>query len=291
MRPRANRNTVSSREPYAYFVERELGRSGMIEQVATVFLTNRECPFPCVMCDLWKNTLTASVLPGEIPHQIALALERLPRRDSIKLYNSGNFFDPKAIPTSDHEAIAVLVRGLSTVIVENHPKLCTEECSRFQSLISPSQFEIAIGLETCHEPSLRWLNKAFSLHDFEIAVSRLRSTGVFVRVFLMLGLPYLSKRESIEWTLKSIQYAANNGADCFSIIPTRADSDAFDEPKRKGQYEEPCAEMIEETFERALRLNAGRVFIDLWDATRFFPDERQSCDRIARLAERNLLQR
>ncbi|XZE20642.1 radical SAM protein [Pirellulaceae bacterium SH449] len=290
MRPRANRNTVSSREPYAYFVERELGRSGTIEEVATVFLTNRECPFPCVMCDLWKNTLTESVLPGEIPNQIALALERLPTADSIKLYNSGNFFDPKAIPTSDHEAIAELVRGFSTIIVENHPKLCTEECSRFQSLIAPSQFEIAIGLETCHEPSLRWLNKAFSLNDFESAVRCLRDTGIHIRVFLMLGLPYLSKRESIEWTLRSIRYAASHGADCFSIIPTRGDSEAFDEPKQKGQYEQPCAEMIEETFDRALRLNSGRVFVDLWDAERFFPDHPRSKERIAQLVQRNLRQ-
>ncbi len=75
-----------------------MGRSGRIENVATLFLTNRECPFPCVMCDLWKNTLTESVQPGDIPGQILFALRELAPADSIKLYNSGNFFDPQSYP-------------------------------------------------------------------------------------------------------------------------------------------------------------------------------------------------
>ena len=31
--------------------------TGGCVDVATLFLTNRECPFRCLMCDLWKNTL------------------------------------------------------------------------------------------------------------------------------------------------------------------------------------------------------------------------------------------
>ena len=33
---------------------------------AVVFLTNRECPFRCVMCDLWMNTLDETVPRGAI---------------------------------------------------------------------------------------------------------------------------------------------------------------------------------------------------------------------------------
>ena len=43
--------------PYEYFVEEECAAGGAVEPVATIFLTNRECPFRCVMCDLWRNTL------------------------------------------------------------------------------------------------------------------------------------------------------------------------------------------------------------------------------------------
>ena len=289
--PRDQRNAVSSKRPYAFFLEKELGRSGRIEDVATLFLTNRECPFHCVMCDLWKNTLTESVQSGDIPLQISYALNQLPPADSIKLYNSGNFFDPKAIPYSDHLVIAELVKNFSNVIVENHPKLCTNDCGEFFQLIAPASFEIAIGLETCHEPSLKWLDKSFGLRDFESAVSLLRKSGINVRVFLLLGLPGLSREDSIEWTLRSIAYAANLGVECFSIIPTRSDSPAFQRSKEDGSFFEPTGDQMEETFERALQLNSGRVFMDLWDAKRFFTSSSSTEMRIQRLESMNLSQK
>jgi len=289
--PRLKRNAVSSKRPYAFFLEQETNRQGSIDSVATIFLTNRECPFHCVMCDLWKNTLTESVQPGEIPEQIQFAVAQLHGADSIKLYNSGNFFDPKAIPFSDHYLIAEMVRNYSTVIVENHPKLCTPLCEDFKKLIAPAAFEIAIGLETCHEPSLQWLNKSFALSDFATAVTLLRRSEIFVRVFLLLGLPQLSRSESVEWTLRSIEYAASLGVDTFSIIPTRSDSPAFEPFKKSGQFLEPTGDQIEETVERAMKLNAGRVFMDLWDAERFFSTESSSRSGIERIRALNLSQR
>jgi hypothetical protein len=243
------------------------------------------------MCDLWKNTLTESVQPGEIPLQISYALNQLPPAESIKLYNSGNFFDPKAIPYADHREIAELTHHFSNVIVENHPRLCTNVCNDFMNLINPASFEIAIGLETCHEPSLKWLDKSFELRDFEMAVKLLRNSGIYVRVFLLLGLPGLSREDSIEWTLRSIAYAANLGADCFSIIPTRSDSPAFQKSKEDGSFFEPTGDQIEETFERALQLKAGRVFMDLWDAKRFFSTSSSTELRIKRIESMNLHQK
>src|ERR1700678_1346699 len=53
--------------PYEYFVEEECAAGGAVEPVATIFLTNRECPFRCLMCDLWRNTLSETVPSGAIP--------------------------------------------------------------------------------------------------------------------------------------------------------------------------------------------------------------------------------
>ena len=35
--------------PYEYFVEEECAAGGAVEPVATIFLTNRECPLRCAM--------------------------------------------------------------------------------------------------------------------------------------------------------------------------------------------------------------------------------------------------
>ncbi len=50
---RGSRSPLDPAKPYAYFVEREHSSAGEIENVAAIFLTNKECPFRCVFCDLW----------------------------------------------------------------------------------------------------------------------------------------------------------------------------------------------------------------------------------------------
>ena len=81
---RGPRNAVDPRRPYAFLVEREFAACGRVEEVATIFLTNRECPFRCLMCDLWKNTTPERVPAGAIPEQIDYALSRLPPAQHIK---------------------------------------------------------------------------------------------------------------------------------------------------------------------------------------------------------------
>src|SRR6185312_2847895 len=90
---RPTRNTLDPLRPYAFLIEEEPTATKEIVQIATVFLTNRECPFRCAMCDLWKNTLPTTVPLGAIPAQIKHALSQLPPARHIKLYNAGSFFD------------------------------------------------------------------------------------------------------------------------------------------------------------------------------------------------------
>src|SRR6187399_618742 len=75
---RPSRNKLDPERPSAFLLEKERAESGDIESVATIFLTNRECPWRCLMCDLWRNTLVDSVPPGAIPEQVDFALQQLP---------------------------------------------------------------------------------------------------------------------------------------------------------------------------------------------------------------------
>ena len=63
---RGPRNLLDESKPYAYLVEPEHGPDGHAALVTTVFLTNRECPWRCLMCDLWRNTLEHSVATGSM---------------------------------------------------------------------------------------------------------------------------------------------------------------------------------------------------------------------------------
>lgn len=278
------------KRPYAYLVEPECNGRGEIVDVATLFLTNRECPYRCLMCDLWKNTLTDSVSPGDIPAQIRWALGQLPSAREIKLYNSGNFFDRKAILPEDYPAIAELVRGFETIIVENHPNLCGEVCLVFRDLIAPAKLEIAMGLESCHPDVLRLLNKRMTLADYDRAADFLTSHEISVRTFLLLKPPYMDEAEGVEWAVRSLEYAFERGSECCSIIPTRMGNGIMEVLKQQGDFAPPTGRSLEQVLERGLALTRGRVFVDLWDAERFFPCPVCRDSRIARLQEMNLRQ-
>src|SRR6185503_19114902 len=195
---RGPKNKVDPRRPYAFLVEPERSAAGRLEDVATIFLTNKECPFSCVYCDLWKNTTDRSVQPGDIPAQIDYALSRLPPATTVKLYNSGNFFDPQAIPPQDHDAIISRVRHFDRVIVENHPSLTDEECVRFRDQLG-TELEIAMGLETVHPTILPLLNKQMTVDDFCQAAAFLRQHSIHVRAFVLLMPPFMPAEGAVRW--------------------------------------------------------------------------------------------
>ena len=288
---RPARNPVSAERPFGYLVEPEPTADGRIVDVATLFLTNRECPFRCLMCDLWKNTLEESVASGQIVEQIRFALGRLRLRDpaAIKLYNAGSFFDPKAVPPEDYAAIAELAAPFERLIVECHPKLVGRRCREFRAMLA-CEFEVSMGLETVHPEVLPALNKGMTLDDFAQATRRLLDDGTSVRAFIMVRPPFLTDAKGLEWARRSIDFAFSVGVECCSLIPTRGGNGAMEELAQMGHFAPPSLGSLEGALEYGLSLKAGRVFLDLWDIEKVSPDAPNRAERVARLARMNLLQ-
>jgi len=283
---RPPRNVLDARRAYAAHVELEASESGEPVDVATIFLTNRECPWRCLMCDLWKNTLEESAPRGAIPAQIREALATLSPARHVKLYNAGSFFDPHAIPPEDHAEIAAAVSSFERVIVESHPSLVGEACLRFRDRIA-GRLEVALGLETVHPDVLPRLNKRMTLERFAEAAAFLRDAGVALRVFVLSGLPFLDESEGLEATRASIAWAFDHGASAVSVIPTRSGNGALDDLAASGEFAEPSLSALEDALAFGLGLRRGRVFADLWDLERFRRCEECFAARAARLSEMN----
>jgi radical SAM enzyme (TIGR01210 family) len=249
--------------PYEYFVEDECAAEGAVVPVATIFLTNRECPFRCLMCDLWRNTLTETVPLGAIPAQIDHALFELPPARQLKLYNSGSFFDPHAIPPQDYGAIAQRANRFDRLIVENHPALTGDACLRFRDLLS-GRLEVAMGLETAHPEVLARLNKRMTLDQFSRAATFLRRNEIDLRVFILVQPPYMPAAEALHWAERSLDFAMEHGATAAVLIPTRAGNGVMDELMANGRFTPPALHTLESAMEYGLGLKAGRVFADLW---------------------------
>jgi radical SAM enzyme (TIGR01210 family) len=286
---RGKKNPVDPRKPTAWLVEKERTVSGEIEDTAIIFLTNMECPFHCLMCDLWKNTTDRPVPVGAIPAQIEWAMEQMPKVKHLKLYNSGSFFDERAIPVSDYGRIASLVSGFETVIVESHPKFIDESCLNFRNMLKP-ELQVAIGLETVHPEILRKLNKHLTLDDFRDSVCFLTKNGIRSRAFILLKPPFLSESEGIYWAKRSIDFAFNVGVECCTIIPVRAGNGAMELLMEKGDFSLPDIHSLETVLEYGIGLNAGRVFADVWDLGLFSKCNKCIDKRINRLNTMNMNQ-
>jgi radical SAM enzyme (TIGR01210 family) len=261
---RGNKNKVDPFKPYAWMVEKERTPSGTIEDTGIIFLTNRECPWQCLMCDLWKNTTDESVPAGAIAAQIEWALEKMPAVRHLKLYNSGSFFDEKAIPESEYKNIAALINSFESVIVESHPKLIDEKCLRFRDMIKPD-LQIAIGLETVNSDILRKLNKKSTPEDFERSVKYLTVNGILSRAFILLRPPFMTESDGIVWARKSIDFAFKAGVECCIIIPVRGGNGAMEDLSAKGNFSPPQLTSLEKVLEYGIGLKRGRVFADTWD--------------------------
>jgi archaeosine synthase beta-subunit len=260
---------VDPYRPYLWLHEEEVQAGGVLKRVNTIFLTNRECPFKCVMCDLWRHTLDEPTPKGAIPEQIKFALEQLPEAEVVKLYNSGNFFDGMAIPREDYKAIAELLSGYGHVIVENHPKLIGDFIPEFRNMLNGS-LEIAMGLESIHPVVMPKLNKQITRNNYRKASEFLVSEGIDVRAFILLNPPFLTdERENIDWCIKTVEFAFGCGASACSIIPTRDGNGIMERLRKTGEYVPPKLSALEEAFDRAMALNRGRVFVDLWDLGEF----------------------
>lgn len=262
------RDQADPARPYAFFSEKERAESGEVASVATILLTSRECPWRCVMCDLWKHTLTGAVPPGAIPAQIDHALRRLPAASQVKLYNSGSFFDPHAIPPQDYPRIARLVQGFERVIVECHPALVGAPALRFRDMLT-AKLEVAMGLETAHPEALDRLNKRMTLGQFSRAAAFLRRHSIALRVFILVKPPFQNEQKAVHWAKQSIDFAFDNGAAVVSLIPTRLGNGALEALAERGEFAPPRLTSLEETLEYGVGLRRGRVFADLWDLEKF----------------------
>ena len=270
-------------------IDDERRPNGELERALAIFLAGAECPFTCSFCDLWKWTTDAATPAGALPAQIQNVLAGLeqPLPARLKLYNASNFFDRRAVPSSDLPSIAALAAPFASVTVESHVNTVGPSTLAFAKQIR-GRLEVAVGLETVHPVAARELNKRLDLNRFDRTAQFLGASGVDLRVFVLLGAPHVPTHESVEWTTRSVRYAVERGAAVVSIIPVRGGNGEMERLQVLGKFAPPTLTQLEEALDACLELTGTVVTVDLWDIDRLVVCAVCRDARVARLARINL---
>ena len=271
----ADRRIRSLRPPKPYVdpyvahgtvVEEERRPDGRIERALTVFLAGAECPFTCAFCDLWRYTIDGPTPPGALVAQLervlADAAEPLPER--LKLYTASNFFDRRAVPPDDLPALARLAEAFDSVTVESHASTIGPGAAAFARMLR-GRLEVAMGLETIHPVAAAKLNKRLTLARFDRAAQMLAADGIDVRAFVLLGAPHVRPEESVEWTVRTVEHAAAQGAAVVAIIPVRGGNGEMERLAARGEFTPPTLAQLEDALDRCGHIAGTVVTADSWD--------------------------
>ena len=267
-------------------LEDERRSSGSTERAFTIFLAGTECPFTCSFCDLWRWTTDGPTPRGALPRQIADALQSLetPPPERLKLYNASNFFDRRAVPAADVPRIAALCAPFTGVTVESHANTVGSLTLEFAEQIT-GRLEVAMGLETINPAAITHLNKGLDLPRFDRAVRFLGDHHIDLRVFVLLGAPYVPHDESVDWTVRTAEYAADRGASVVSIIPVRGGNGEMERLEALGLFTPPTLVQLEASLDQCVAQGARpTVFTaDLWDVDRLAECPNCRAARVERL--------
>lgn len=286
---RPPRARVDPDRAHGTLLEKERRPDGTIEESLTIFLAGAECPFACSFCDLWQWTIDGPTPAGALTVQVQQALSshqgRVPNR--IKLYNASNFFDPRAVPPADLIGIARLLNGFEAVTVESHVSTIGQRATDFASSI-PGRLEVALGLESIHPVAMAESNKRLDLARFDHAVTLLTAQDIDVRVFVLLGMPYVPASESVAWAVHTVEHAVSIGASVVSIIPVRPGNGELERLQALGFFTPPTLVQLEQALRATIRQSRAVVTADLWDISRIDACERCREARVGRLRAANL---
>ena len=279
-------------DPYSAhssLVEVERRPIGRTERALTVFLTGAECPFTCSFCDLWRGTIDGPTPPGALTTQLKSVLQALdaPVPDRLKLYNASNFFDQRAVPLEDLIGIARLAAPFAAVTVESHANTIGPKTVAFARQIT-GRLEVAVGLETIHPVAAARLNKRLDLPQFDLATRILSENGIDLRVFVLLGAPYVPPAESVAWTVRSVEYAVERGASVVSIIPVRGGNGELERLQALGDFTPPTLSELEAALSECAQFTGTVVTADLWDVQRLPACEHCRARRVERLRRLNV---
>lgn len=211
----------------------------------------------CLMCG-YNLASREGIGADSIIAQLSEALTRYEGEPMVKIYTSGSFLDPNEIPTEARDKIIRSFPQAERILFESRPEFVNEENLRG---LPSDRIEIALGLESADdEVLLKCVRKGFRVADSAKAAEIAMAHGMKVRTYLLLKPPYMTERQAIEDTIKSIAFAARR-SESISINPLNVQNGTEVERLwKRGNYRPPWLWSLVEVLREGKKLAEARVF-------------------------------
>ncbi len=177
----------------------------------------------CIMCNygsIRKNNLSEEDIK-EIMNEVFSEILEMP---NVLLLNClGSVLDNEEMPMENLIALLEEVSKLDikTIIFETHYSTITKSALELiKNKLNNKDIVIEIGLESASKQVREnCLNKYIDNEDVIEKIKLTKSFGFEMESNIMFGIPFLSKEEQMEDTIKSIRWCFENGFDKVDLFP------------------------------------------------------------------------
>jgi radical SAM enzyme (TIGR01210 family) len=184
----------------------------------------------CTMCGYsgasskWQETDETAVI-----EQLETTLTQIQgsRPIMIMVTSAGSFFDDTELPKHLRRRILERIVGLDFLVSVNTETRADTVPKNRESIAESIEFLQNAGKELCVGIGLESMDdfvrqicvhKGLSLKTYSKAVKILKDLGSYVTTYVLLKPPFLTERESIEDTLRTIKFAFESGSDVVVVM-------------------------------------------------------------------------
>ena len=174
----------------------------------------------CVMCNYGKSN---PICKADINRLFSIVKEQENSTSSILIGTYGSLFDEREMPL---EILDLILEHLNTInidiiVFETHYLTVNKEIlEKIKKTLIGKDVAIELGLESSNKTTLeQCLNKSIDLSVFLQKVNLIHLYKMSVTANVFLGAPFLTIKEQIEDTLKTIIWAFENSVDNVVIFP------------------------------------------------------------------------
>ncbi len=271
LRERVTVTDEQLKKPVSFWIKQDrlLGGPG---KEFTVILKTKGCGWAlsesggCSMCGYVQDSCAQEIDPARIIDQFDFALqakrqeiEKDSDKYSLKIFNSGSFFDDREVPQSVRRSIyerIAKINNVKEVVFESRPEyLNAETLAELKNDLKNNYIEIGIGLESVSDyVRINYINKGFLFKEFVEKLKLCKELGVGVKAYLMFKPPFLGEQAAIDDCAVSIRRLIELEVNSISINPLNVQKGTLAEFLwYRNQYRPPWFYSLFKCIKRAVR--------------------------------------